>query len=119
MWRTCTSSRCSGRAPSLGSDAPNVVGLVYVAGFGLDEGESIGALLAQGPPTPAIQQLRLDAQGFADLQVPRVISVLARPGLDASFRIARSTTPSESPTIPVTRTDVPESVVHDLRCGTV
>src|SRR5215211_6450501 len=29
---------------ALGTDAPNVVGLVYIAGFGLDEGESIGAL---------------------------------------------------------------------------
>ena len=37
---------------ALGDDAPNVVGLVYVAAFGLDEGESIGALLAQGPPDP-------------------------------------------------------------------
>src|SRR4051794_40267561 len=35
---------------SLGTDAPNVVGLVYIAAFGLDEGESIGALLAQGAP---------------------------------------------------------------------
>ena len=39
---------------SLGTDAPNVVGLVYIAAFGLDEGESIGALLQQGPPTPAV-----------------------------------------------------------------
>ena len=31
---------------ALGTDAPNVVALVYVAGFGLDEGESIGGLLA-------------------------------------------------------------------------
>ncbi|HET9116707.1 MAG TPA: alpha/beta fold hydrolase, partial [Pseudonocardiaceae bacterium] len=38
---------------ALGTDAPNVVGLVYIAAFGLAEGESIGALLAQGPPTPA------------------------------------------------------------------
>ena len=30
---------------SLGSDAPNVVALVYVAAFSLDEGESIGVLL--------------------------------------------------------------------------
>ena len=28
---------------SLGTDAPNVAALVYIAGFGLDEGESIGA----------------------------------------------------------------------------
>lgn len=34
---------------ALGTDAPNVVGLVYIAAFGLDEGESIGKLLAQLP----------------------------------------------------------------------
>src|SRR5256885_16666358 len=39
---------------ALGTDAPNVVGLVYIAAFGLDEGESLGALLAQGPVTPAL-----------------------------------------------------------------
>jgi pimeloyl-ACP methyl ester carboxylesterase len=50
---------------SLGTDAPNVVGLVYIAGFGLDEGESIGGLLAQGPPTPALANLSIDDQGFA------------------------------------------------------
>jgi pimeloyl-ACP methyl ester carboxylesterase len=50
---------------ALGADAPNVVGLVYIAGFGLDEGESIGALLKQGPPTPAIAHLDIDQQGFA------------------------------------------------------
>src|SRR6478736_258939 len=50
---------------ALGEDAPNVVGLVYIAGFGLDEGESIGALLAQAPPTPALAHLDVDKQGFA------------------------------------------------------
>ena len=50
---------------ALGADAPNVVGLVYIAGFGLDEGESIGALLAQGAPTPALAHLEVDKQGFA------------------------------------------------------
>jgi pimeloyl-ACP methyl ester carboxylesterase len=50
---------------SLGTDAPNVVGLVYIAGFGLDEGESIGALLQQGPPTPALGSVELDSEGFA------------------------------------------------------
>jgi pimeloyl-ACP methyl ester carboxylesterase len=39
---------------ALGTDAPNVVGLVYIAAFGLDEGESIGALLEQGPPGAAL-----------------------------------------------------------------
>jgi pimeloyl-ACP methyl ester carboxylesterase len=50
---------------ALGTDAPNVVGLVYIAAFGLDEGESIGALLSQGPPTPALAHLDIDKQGFA------------------------------------------------------
>src|SRR5215211_1450706 len=50
---------------ALGTDTPNVVGLVYIAGFGLDEGESIGALLAQAPPTPALSHLDIDQQGFA------------------------------------------------------
>jgi pimeloyl-ACP methyl ester carboxylesterase len=50
---------------ALGPDAPNAVGLVYIAAFGLDEGESIGALLAQGPATPALAHLDIDAQGFA------------------------------------------------------
>jgi pimeloyl-ACP methyl ester carboxylesterase len=50
---------------SLATDAPNVVGLVYIAAFGLDEGESIGALLQQGPPTPAVANIEVDSEGFA------------------------------------------------------
>src|SRR5215470_8803478 len=50
---------------ALGEDAPNVVALVYIAAFGLDEGESIGALLAQAPPTPALAHLDIDELGFA------------------------------------------------------
>jgi pimeloyl-ACP methyl ester carboxylesterase len=50
---------------ALGEDAPNVVGLVYVAAFGLDEGESLGALLGGGPPTPSLAHLTVDEQGFA------------------------------------------------------
>jgi pimeloyl-ACP methyl ester carboxylesterase len=50
---------------ALGTDAPNVVGLVYIAAFGLDEGESIGALLAQGPTGPALVHLDVDQQSFA------------------------------------------------------
>ena len=50
---------------ALGTDAPNVVGLVYIAAFALDDGESLGALLSQGPPPPALAHLRIDAQGFA------------------------------------------------------
>ena len=50
---------------ALGTDAPHVAGIVYIAAFGLDQGESIGALLAQGPPTPALAHLDIDKQGFA------------------------------------------------------
>jgi pimeloyl-ACP methyl ester carboxylesterase len=50
---------------SLGTDAPNVVALVYIAAFGLDEGESIGALLQQGPPTPGVANIDVDSEGFA------------------------------------------------------
>jgi pimeloyl-ACP methyl ester carboxylesterase len=50
---------------ALGDDAPNVAGLVYIAAFGLDEGESIGALLGQAPASPALAHLDIDQQGFA------------------------------------------------------
>jgi pimeloyl-ACP methyl ester carboxylesterase len=50
---------------ALGTDAPNVVGLVYIAAFGLDEGESIGALLEQAPAGPALAHLDVDQHGFA------------------------------------------------------
>jgi pimeloyl-ACP methyl ester carboxylesterase len=50
---------------ALGPDAPDVAGLVYVAAFGLDQGESLGALLSQGPPTPALAHLLTDPRGFA------------------------------------------------------
>jgi pimeloyl-ACP methyl ester carboxylesterase len=49
---------------ALGDEAPNVVGLVYVAAFGLDEGESLGALLSGGPPTPALAHMFADSRGY-------------------------------------------------------
>jgi pimeloyl-ACP methyl ester carboxylesterase len=54
-----------GQVISFGTDAPNVVGLIYIAGVGLDEGESIGALLQQAPPTPALGDIDVDSEGFA------------------------------------------------------
>jgi pimeloyl-ACP methyl ester carboxylesterase len=51
---------------ALGTDAPNAVALVYIAAFGLDEGESIGKLLASGgPPPPALAHFDVDDHGFA------------------------------------------------------
>jgi pimeloyl-ACP methyl ester carboxylesterase len=50
---------------ALGPDAPNAAGLVYIAAFGLDEGESLGGLLSQGPTPPALEHLFTDKQGFS------------------------------------------------------
>jgi pimeloyl-ACP methyl ester carboxylesterase len=49
---------------ALGADAPNAAALVYIAAFGLDEGESLGALLGQGPPPAALAHLFTDSLGF-------------------------------------------------------
>jgi len=49
---------------SLGADAPNVAGLVYIAAFALNEGESLGVLSEQGPPTPALVHSTTDSEGF-------------------------------------------------------
>jgi pimeloyl-ACP methyl ester carboxylesterase len=49
---------------ALGPDKANVAGLVYIAAFGLDQGESLGGLLSQGPVTPALAHMITDGQGF-------------------------------------------------------
>jgi pimeloyl-ACP methyl ester carboxylesterase len=49
---------------ALGTDAPDTVALVYIAAFGIDQGESLGALLSQGPVTPALAHMFTDKQGF-------------------------------------------------------
>jgi pimeloyl-ACP methyl ester carboxylesterase len=48
---------------ALGADTGDVVGLVYVAAFGLDEGESINALGAEGPQPRALANLIVDEKG--------------------------------------------------------
>jgi pimeloyl-ACP methyl ester carboxylesterase len=62
---------------ALGTDAPNVVGLVYIAAFGLDQGESLGALLSQGPVTPALAHLFTDPKGFGWLSEDDFVSHFA------------------------------------------
>jgi len=44
--------------------APNVKALVYIAAFGLDEGESIESLGKQGPAPSGAAQIRPDDHGF-------------------------------------------------------
>src|SRR6202022_2985806 len=51
-------------ATALGDDAPNVTALVYIAAFALEKGESLGALLSQGPVTPALVHQFVDDKGF-------------------------------------------------------
>jgi pimeloyl-ACP methyl ester carboxylesterase len=62
---------------ALGPDAPNVAGLVYIAAFGLDQGESLGALLSQGPVTPALAHLVTDTHGFGWLSEDDFVSHFA------------------------------------------
>ena len=50
---------------ALGDDVQNVVGLVYIAAFGLDEGESLVGLLSKGPVMPAFAHLSTDARGYS------------------------------------------------------
>jgi pimeloyl-ACP methyl ester carboxylesterase len=52
---------------ALGTDMANVVGLVYIAGFGLDEGESINAVGADAPPPRALANIIVDQQGLGRL----------------------------------------------------
>jgi pimeloyl-ACP methyl ester carboxylesterase len=62
---------------ALGADTANVVGLVYVAAFGLDEGESVAALGGDAPPAPALANLIVDEQGFGRLPEDDFVSHFA------------------------------------------
>jgi pimeloyl-ACP methyl ester carboxylesterase len=52
---------------ALGADTGNVVGLVYIAAFGLDEGETITAAGADFPQPRALANVIVDEQGFGRL----------------------------------------------------
>jgi pimeloyl-ACP methyl ester carboxylesterase len=45
-------------------DSPGVKALVYVAAFGVDEGESLDSLSKQGPPPFGASQIESDRNGF-------------------------------------------------------
>jgi pimeloyl-ACP methyl ester carboxylesterase len=62
---------------ALGADAPNVVGLVYIAAIAPDQGESLGGLLSQGPVTPALAHLFTDSHGFGWLSEDDFVSHFA------------------------------------------
>jgi pimeloyl-ACP methyl ester carboxylesterase len=88
---------------ALGTDAPNVVGLVYIAAFGLDEGESAGAQLGGGPPTPALAHLIVDVQGFAWI-----------PELDFVAHFAADVEPAEARVMYAVRQCLAMSTFDDL-----
>jgi hypothetical protein len=39
-------------------------GLAYIAAFGIDEEDSLGGLLSQGPPSPALAHQFIDDEDF-------------------------------------------------------
>jgi pimeloyl-ACP methyl ester carboxylesterase len=69
------------------SGALNVIGLVYVAAFAPDEGESIGQLAATFPPTPAFMHLSIDDQANAVIDPSAFVSFFAP---DVSKRTAKA-----------------------------
>ncbi len=79
---------------ALNEDAPNVVALVYIAAFGLDEGESIGALLESGPTPPALEHLMIDDKGFAWLPQDDFVNHFAAQGTPSAW----STSPPSAST---------------------
>jgi pimeloyl-ACP methyl ester carboxylesterase len=76
---------------ALGADAPNAVGLVYIAAFGLDEGESLGALLSQGPTPSAIEHLFTDKQGFGWLPEEDYVNHFAADVQPVKARVMHAT----------------------------
>jgi pimeloyl-ACP methyl ester carboxylesterase len=58
-------------------DHDNVAALVYVAAFGPDKGESLGALSESGPPTEGVKQLVPDEKGFLSINVAAFPDVFA------------------------------------------
>jgi pimeloyl-ACP methyl ester carboxylesterase len=72
---------------ALATDAPNAVGLIYIAAFGLDEGESLGALLSQGPVTPALVHMFTDEQGFTWLSEDDFVNHFAADVEPAKARV--------------------------------
>jgi pimeloyl-ACP methyl ester carboxylesterase len=90
------------------SDAPNVTALVYIAAFGLDEGESIEGLSKQGSAPAGAAQIRpdehgclwIDRDGFAQVFAAdaspveaRVMAVVQKPLSIKSF-VAKSGPPA-------------------------
>jgi len=70
---------------------PKVVGLVYVAAFGPDEGEVVGDLGKPYPPPPALAAPIVDKQGFLSLSADAVVKHFASDLPEKEARVVAAT----------------------------
>jgi pimeloyl-ACP methyl ester carboxylesterase len=88
---------------ALGTDAPNVAALVYVAAFAIDQGESLGALLSQGAVPPAVAHQFIDKQGLGWLPEDDYVNRFAA---DVDPVVARVMHATQQPLAAATFSDV-------------
>ena len=72
---------------ALGDDTANVVALVYVAAFGLDDGETINAVGAKFPPPRALANIIVDERGFGRLPADDFVGHFAADVDPATARV--------------------------------
>jgi pimeloyl-ACP methyl ester carboxylesterase len=70
---------------------PNVVGLVYVAAFGPDEGEVVGDLGKPYPPPPSFAAPIIDKQGFMSLPTDAIVKHFASDLPASEARVVAAT----------------------------
>src|SRR5438876_2275986 len=70
---------------------PKVVGLVYVAAFGPDQGEAVGELGKSYPPPPALSAPIVDKQGFLSLPTDAVVKHFASDLPEREARVVAAT----------------------------
>ncbi len=70
---------------------PKVAGLVYVAAFGLDDGESVNALGKGKPAPPWVSALQVDSGGFARLPTDTVLKDFAPDVSPAEAKLIAAT----------------------------
>jgi pimeloyl-ACP methyl ester carboxylesterase len=75
---------------SLGADNANVVGLVYIAAFGLDEGETISGVGADFPPPPALANIVVDERGFGRVSEDDFVCLFAADVDPAAARVSHA-----------------------------
>jgi pimeloyl-ACP methyl ester carboxylesterase len=75
---------------SLGADTGNVVGLVYIAAFGLDEGETISGVGADFPPPPALANIAVDEWGFGRVSEDDFVRLFAADVDPTAARVAHA-----------------------------